>query len=574
MTFKEKLEKYFSIKNVGYTSFCLNLICIIFGIIYKSIPIYTFFWDIFGIIYLISLFDNLLLIYLNSIKLNKSSKLGFRLNIINYIFLIFLILGMMGLGYSNSIIGKIYSTLIIDYLWPYLLLYFCYFGPLIFGSAIAFLNIKFFDDNEIWGSKGDNLSEIPSNFKRRLKLTFEIIFYGILIWGIILAYTTFSGAIEPFGWIMAMSFNHYTLFFTFIFLSTTLILLNLGNWKYNRRKYYATAIIGLTISGIFMMPLCLTPFTLFNAEMSFSTTYGYDWRNKIDPIIEMNYFLTSPFSIPEYFLGIHPKECIVIQDVLYYQNNSEGVSLYFDAYLPPNQGAGLPGKNSTIIQIHGGAWRIGDKGQGSQIQRNKYFAAQGYVIFDIQHGLNRDFLQYLAPPPSNVIGAFTINDMIRHIGNFTHFLANNNIYGANLSSVFLVGGSAGGHLAMATALGIWSGNFSHYFNQTLKIKGLLPFYPGNGLSGLDGDQELLYPENLINGTSPPCLIYQGTSDLLCPDVSRRVQNRYIEKENRKCAIIWLPLGGHSNDVYFPGYFNVPFIYYMERFLYLAVNDKI
>ena len=102
----------------------------------------------------------------------------------------------------------------------------------------------------------------------------------------------------------------------------------------------------------------------------------------------------------------------------------------------------------------------------------------------------------------------------------------------------------------------------------------MPMYPANGMPQFGGDVDLIYPENVLNNSAPPCLIYQGTSDLICPDVSRRILSRYNEEGNSKCAIIWLPLAGHSNDVYFPGYFNVPFIYYMERFLNLAVNNKI
>ncbi len=129
---------------------------------------------------------------------------------------------------------------------------------------------------------------------------------------------------------------------------------------------------------------------------------------------------------------------------------------------------------------------------------------------------------------------------------------------------------------MATALGIWSGNFMQYFNDTLTIKGLVPFYPGNGLSdlfGLGGNASLVRPESLINATSPPCLIYQGTSDTFCVPITQRVQAAY-RQGNGKCAVVWLPMAGHGNDGYFPGYFNLPFIYYMERFLYLCTYDLI
>ena len=268
-----------------------------------------------------------------------------------------------------------------------------------------------------------------------------------------------------------------------------------------------------------------------------------------------------------------------MEDIIYYQNATEGVSLYFDAYLPPNGGAGLPGKNSTLIRIHGGGWVLGGKGLGNMMQMNKYFAAQGYCVFDVQYGLQRTpispFIGVVSPP--NVFGDFTIDQMVRQIGNFTQYLAaNNSLFNANLSSVFISGGSAGGQMTCATALAIWSGNYTHFFNDSLVIKGYIPFYPANGMStflGVYGSPNLVDPSNLVNSSSPPCLIYQGTSDFLWT-ATVALKNKYTAESNQKCAIFWNLLGGHGNDMYFSGYLNQPFVYYMERFMSLCLNDKI
>jgi hypothetical protein len=55
--------------------------------------------------------------------------------------------------------------------------------------------------------------------------------------------------------------------------------------------------------------------------------------------------------------------------------------------MPLDRGEDLPGQNSTLIRIHGGGWVSGDKGGSNMVQMNKYFAAQGYIVFDIQYGL-------------------------------------------------------------------------------------------------------------------------------------------------------------------------------------------
>ena len=61
------------IKEMSYISIELNLASIIFGIIYLFTS-YSVLWDIAGIIFLITLFENLLLVFLTSNKLNKQNN--------------------------------------------------------------------------------------------------------------------------------------------------------------------------------------------------------------------------------------------------------------------------------------------------------------------------------------------------------------------------------------------------------------------------------------------------------------------------------------------------------------------
>jgi predicted esterase len=210
----------------------------------------------------------------------------------------------------------------------------------------------------------------------------------------------------------------------------------------------------------------------------------------------------------------------------------------------------------------------------NMMQMNKYFAAQGYVVFDIQYGLDRNPLFGLDPlTPDYKKGNFDIDDMMRHIGVFTKYLVlHANEYGANLNSVFVSGGSAGGHLASAVALAITSGNYTDIFGTGLTIKGLIPFYPANGqmvFFGISGSDEFKNPEKLIDQNSPPCLIFQGTHDILNYfSISERIRDIYRAKGNSEVAILWMPFGGHASDFYFTGYYNQIFLYFMERFMYI------
>ncbi|MFW9948792.1 MAG: hypothetical protein ACFFKA_01535, partial [Candidatus Thorarchaeota archaeon] len=319
--------------------------------------------------------------------------------------------------------------------------------------------------------------------------------------------------------------------------------------------------------GTSFLPLISSQYTINYAENQFNIAFGYDWGDKVKPA--NSYFLQQQFSLTEYFLGIPPKDCILEKDILYY--TGEGIRLYYDVYIPKT--TNLPGNNSVIISIHGGGWTGADKGFTNKIQVNKYFAAQGYVVFDIQYGLRGGEAVDLLTP-YYVRGNFTIDDMIRHIGIFTDYLVNHSVtLNANINSVFITGGSSGGNLACAVALAYTNTSFSHYFNPLLKIKGLIPYYPANGIAksvlGIEGSPELINPELLVSVNSPPCLIFHGTSDgIVNPASSKLLQDEYRAHSNTKCALIQLLYAGHVSDYYFSGIFSQTCLYYMERFLYL------
>jgi len=587
----KKLLAFLTVRNVSHASLALNAASIIFGILYLSIPIYTVVWNIFGVILLISLFCNVLLVYLNDRELNKVSKSGNRLNLLCYGYLIFMIAAMLGMFLGNHYISGTYSN---DSVIGYGVVYFSYFGLLAFGIVIAYLDIRTLSNSKVWDTEqGPESTQSGkfANMKRKLRALAKVLGFSCLILGIYFAYLPLSGISAAdlktqIGAIIGLVnggvgiiVTQLALFLAFVTLSITIVLLKLRDVRENRRHRYAVAIIGLALTAFFMLPLSLTPYTISTAERNFTGAFGENWRDGIDPDAE-EHFLKGRFSMPGYFLGIPPKDCRIIKNVRFYEG--EGVKLHFDAYMPLGNGKELPGENSTIIRIHGGGWIGGDKGKMNMMQINKYFAAQGYVVFDIQYGL-RDMNDLDMTPferafkgvfntANDMKGDFDVDDMVRHIGIFTKYLVDHSDeYGANLDSVFISGGSAGGHLACATAFAIGSENYTHMFGPDLTIKGLIPFYPPNGVQRnlVEGSPELLNPEELVREDSPPCLVFHGTSDgWVPPRVTQSLKNTYTSMNNEECAILWMPLGGHACDSYFPGYYNQVFLYYMERFLYL------
>ncbi len=590
-----RIDYYFTIKKLSIWLIILNLISFVFGILVIIFPIYNFSWDIFGIIIIITLFGNLWMIYKESKIINRSSKSGFLLNLLCYFYPLIFIICTYDIILGNFNIASSYEKAELKF---YFYVYFGYFAPLIFAIIIAILNLILLKENNRNLRREDKIRgflKIRKFFRFILALycfLFLIVgvhFVLIILFGSIIGlqppefYGNKMTGLAYFGGyngIIGMFVAMFALSWAFVFASITVIISKAITKNKHPKMYKSFTVIGVIITGVCMLPLLSTPYYIYSANNAFSEAFGEDWRDKIPNDIEQKYFLKTPYSIPYYFFSQEPKEVEVKKDILFY--NDSNIQLYFDAYLPPKTNEKLPGEHSVLIWIHGGGWTIGDKGN-YRIQFNKYFAAQGYVVFDIQYGLYDSGTERYGgalSPPEHVKGDFDIDDMIEHIGIFTKYLVNNSEkYEANLNSVFISGGSAGGHLTCVTALAIASGNYKDIFpSDNLTIKGYIPYYPGNRLPilmGLDGKDEFIEPAKLVEKNSPPSLIFQGTNDgLVNPKIVQDFKDAYDKNDNEKCAVIWVPFAGHASDIYFGGYYNMVFLYYMERFMYLCVNDYI
>jgi len=564
----------FTVRAVSYAAIILNLASIVLGLVYLAMMTsYTVLWDIFGVIYLLTLFCNVLLVFLDSIRLNRLNKTGHQLSKIGYLYLSFMVLAMLGIFFGNVLYSVTYAPELTANVGAFILIYFSFFAVLSLGGAIAYLNLKYLKIGEIWDQTQSKMSSTRPTLG---KMVLMGICYLVLGVGIYFVFLTLFGASLASGDIngaVGMFVAQFDLFFVFLVLCTTVILLKLKNRRASPRSYYGVAIVGLVISAILMAPLCATPYAIASADQNFTAAFGSNWQNNISASVEERYFLKTPFATPEYFLGMITTNYLVNANIKFY--DAEGIQLYFDAYLPTGDRDALPGNNSVIIRIHGGGWTAGDKGLANMMQMNKYFAAQGYVVFDIQYGLVGDDWEIL-PTPAHVRGNFTVDDMVRHIGNFTKYLVlHANEFGANVDSVFISGGSAGGHLTCAVGLGMVSGNYSTIFGTGLNIKGIVPFYPANGHAAIFGGSDVFInpDDHLVNASSPPCLVFQGLEDgIVHPSISQDLKDAYTAAGNPDCAVLYFPFGGHAADFYFTGYYNQVFLYYMERFLYLCVNN--
>ena len=363
-------------------------------------------------------------------------------------------------------------------------------------------------------------------------------------------------------------------FLMFLYLLTTILLLKLSIRKRTRNwNRIAISTIGLSLTIINALPLIITPITIQTAEQEFNTAYGIDWRGQIPPDVE-SHFLISQFSLSSYFLGFPHRDCKIETDILYY--DADGIQLYFDVYYPRDSNRALPGNNSIIIKIHGGSWQFGDKTLGNVLVLNKYLAAQGYVVFDIQYGLYDAGGSSFIPTPDYVKGNFTLHDMVTQIGNFTKQLESTfaGQYHGNLDSVFIMGGSAGGQLTGVIGLGYNDPYFAGNFSTALSIKGIVPIYPPDFAPSflLPGEPSLSFekftPSNLVDSSDPPAIIFQGLRDDLVPLSSPLAIKNALVSNGVSCMLLTFPSAAHASDLIVGNSYSQVWVYYLERFLYL------
>ena len=193
-------------------------------------------------------------------------------------------------------------------------------------------------------------------------------------------------------------------------------------------------------------------------------------------------------------------------------------ALVLDLYTPKNLTAPAP----MILFIHGGGWRSGDKGDYRFYTR--HFAEQGYVVASIGYRLSKE-----AKYPAAV---HDVKCAVRYVRAHAEEL---NI---DPERIGVIGGSAGGHLAMMIGYssdvhrlegdGGWPDTSSHV-KCVVNIYGPVDFTTEYGRShdlttsfiGKTYEEaEYLYQEVSpyfhLDETDPPTMILHGTLDDLVP----------------------------------------------------------
>ncbi|TYK48199.1 alpha/beta hydrolase [Actinomadura decatromicini] len=288
----------------------------------------------------------------------------------------------------------------------------------------------------------------------------------------------------------------------------------------------------------------------------------------------------DPEDAPRYPLAhlVVPPLCLiprrgvrVERNIVYRQDGR--LRLKADVYRPDGEGRVRPG----LMQIHGGAWVIGDKREQGLPLLN-HMAVQGWVGFNVNYRLSPR-----ATWPEHLI-------------DLKHFIAwyrqHAEEYGADPDFLCVTGGSAGGHLTAMVALTANLPEFQPGFEDVdTSVRGAVPFYGVYNFFEAGpwprpmGSTHLLErmvikqpfaanpevyakasPVTYIREDAPPFFVVHGSRDSLIPVVEA---HRFVERLRDVSAapVIYAEMKGaqHAFDV-FPSYRTARVIEAVERYL--------
>lgn len=366
----------------------------------------------------------------------------------------------------------------------------------------------------------------PRGFVQWL-LTILSVIVGCFI--IIVAYYMFNpsnvdNTMSSLAW--AASIMPIILVFTAIII---IILLALSFWK--RTLIARTIFIPILLLVIFLIVQPVTKMNSYakgeNVSVSLSSHFFYKQEITTKPSVDVVYGKTTD--------GIELK-----LDVWPAKKKSEDV-------LTP-----------VIVQVHGGGWVSGDKGQVQDW--NQWMNDQGYTVFDVQ---------YRMPPEAS--WKDEVGDVKSALG---WIVQNADTYKIDPNRIILMGESAGGNLAMLTA---YSMGDKHLLPSTdvpdVPIKAVINMYGpsdmalfyknnpsmsyvqdvmnkyiGGSPSEYPERYKLLSPISYIQENTPPTITFLGTGDRIVPVEQANVLDENLTKSGVAHELYLLPKVDHGYDV--------------------------
>ena len=135
-------------KSLSQLGIFLHIFSCAFGILYFSFPVNSFIFDIFGVILIASWLFNVLILLIDDSYLNKSTKIGKKLNRLTYYNIVLFIIGVLLILW-----GVILTAFILDgflFVLAFLMIIIGFFGIEMISLQLALATLLSIDNRGVW----------------------------------------------------------------------------------------------------------------------------------------------------------------------------------------------------------------------------------------------------------------------------------------------------------------------------------------------------------------------------------------------------------------------------------------
>jgi acetyl esterase/lipase len=274
----------------------------------------------------------------------------------------------------------------------------------------------------------------------------------------------------------------------------------------------------------------------------------------------------SPIVTRDLFLGIKTTQPRISRGAQF--ASPEGLPLVANIYRPE-----APGKYPVLLLIHGGSWQRGTASDNETFAW--YFANRGYVVMSIEYRL--------APRwrwPAQLEDVRSALESLR---------TNERSYEVDSDRMAIIGWSAGGHLALASAYSdqqmvravvsfYGPADLTEGWNDPPKpdpvsIRTLLEAFMGGTPEAMPFRYREASPITYAGPNSPATLQIQGLRDhVVRPRFARDLHQR-LKGAGARSTLLEIPWAEHAFDQIPQGLGGQLSLYYTERFLAAALAPR-
>ncbi len=298
---------------------------------------------------------------------------------------------------------------------------------------------------------------------------------------------------------------------------------------------------------------------------------GMGWQSEIPPQVHRRFVQQRRTELLAPLVGVLRARVRTTHDVLFAA--PDGDPLRLDIYEPAGKSDAL---RPSVIVLHGGLWRQGDKGRYGWGLQNRWLTASGYVVFDVQYRLGSVWPAPLAD----------VKCALRWV------LANAERYRVDTARIALLGqAGAGGHLALLAAYTAGDERLSascYHDAADVNVRAVVavvavgapadlrlwPAEPYNAvarfLGGLPAEAREAYalasPITHVRAGLPPTLLVHGTWDRVVPPEHSALLTNALRAVGVPTVFLRVPEGRHGLNGLPLGLFNPMIQHDIDRFL--------